>query len=718
MVPIRSGNDLGIRHAKVSAVADGGITSKVRPSDWNADHIDTNVFNVKDTTYGAIGNGIANDSTAIQSAIDACTAAGGGTAYAPPGTYLINTALALKSNVKLLGAGPGTVFQKADGNSGTATIQASGTLGTTVALTGTPTYGSISVTAATNPATLVRGDFVLIRDTQYTNTTFGRNQELNRVVGVSGSGPFTYTLANRLLGTYLTGSSAEMLKLTPVNSARVESLKITVPGNAPTTVVQHGGGIYFDLGYDCYVRDVDIAGAYEMPAIRMDRSAHIIVFGCDIRDGQDITNGSGYGYGIGVGESSHDVIITHSYMENIRENDFTNNARNCIFSNNDVRTTQIHAISTHGAGGGRMVIANNNIHGSTANGVTLHNNTLGIDTDILVTGNYFEDYGNYAISIGANAAPGSLLAVNIVGNYFGACRGTGDGYQVGVGNVVQQVTIRSNTFDNTNGASLNAGLLINNNSTATAIVDTVVEGNDFRNITGMGIYLGKATRTIIRNNHFTAVSSYNIDSNTLGGGIDSWVYGNTADDATVNKLAADRWWNNAWGSAAAGLAQNPRVFALASNHGISSTSATEVTGLGPCTLEPGTYTYEFSLITQSATTSVGIGLGINFTGTAATRTIMMSYPSTATSTSTGVFDDVGAGTGQYVEHNVQTAFSTTSPNMINTNGYANTTANVPVTIKGVLVVTVAGDLELWHGSETNTSTTVIAGSVLVVTRAS
>lgn len=44
-----------------------------------------NVFNVKD--YGAVGDGIHDDQEAIQTAVDACDAAGGGTVVFPPGRY-------------------------------------------------------------------------------------------------------------------------------------------------------------------------------------------------------------------------------------------------------------------------------------------------------------------------------------------------------------------------------------------------------------------------------------------------------------------------------------------------------------------------------------------------------------------------------------------------------------------------------------------------------
>lgn len=53
--------------------------------------------NVQD--YGAVGNGSTNDAAAIQAAIDAVSAAGGGTVYFESGkTYSINTALALSGN--------------------------------------------------------------------------------------------------------------------------------------------------------------------------------------------------------------------------------------------------------------------------------------------------------------------------------------------------------------------------------------------------------------------------------------------------------------------------------------------------------------------------------------------------------------------------------------------------------------------------------------------
>ncbi|MGI6082906.1 MAG: glycoside hydrolase family 28 protein [Limnochordia bacterium] len=61
------------------------------------------VFDV--TAFGAVGDGTAKDTKAINKAIEACAQAGGGTVHFPPGRYLTGSII-LKSNVTLhIGAG-------------------------------------------------------------------------------------------------------------------------------------------------------------------------------------------------------------------------------------------------------------------------------------------------------------------------------------------------------------------------------------------------------------------------------------------------------------------------------------------------------------------------------------------------------------------------------------------------------------------------------------
>ncbi|MBD1554162.1 glycosyl hydrolase family 28-related protein [Pseudomonas typographi] len=79
------------------------------------------IFNVKD--YGAVGDGVTDDTAAIQAAVDAAAAAGGGQVYVPSGTYIVSGGdepsdgcIVLKSNVYMYGDGMGeSTLKVADG---------------------------------------------------------------------------------------------------------------------------------------------------------------------------------------------------------------------------------------------------------------------------------------------------------------------------------------------------------------------------------------------------------------------------------------------------------------------------------------------------------------------------------------------------------------------------------------------------------------------------
>jgi hypothetical protein len=81
------------------------------------------VVSVKD--FGAVGDGVADDTVAIQAAIDAVAAAGGGKVYMPAGTYLVSAPIAIKDRCLLVGAGHATVLKAAAGhNAETISIRA------------------------------------------------------------------------------------------------------------------------------------------------------------------------------------------------------------------------------------------------------------------------------------------------------------------------------------------------------------------------------------------------------------------------------------------------------------------------------------------------------------------------------------------------------------------------------------------------------------------
>lgn len=91
------------------------------------DALEHGAFNVR--TYGATGDGTTDDTSAVQDAIDACQANGGGVVAFPPGTYLT-------SGIRVDGGWQNGIEIRGSGFDSTAIIAAPGTTGPLLGLTG------------------------------------------------------------------------------------------------------------------------------------------------------------------------------------------------------------------------------------------------------------------------------------------------------------------------------------------------------------------------------------------------------------------------------------------------------------------------------------------------------------------------------------------------------------------------------------------------------
>lgn len=89
----------------IYAVVSGGIAQAEDVNQYRSLLRGGQWFDVKNG-YGATGDGTTNDTSAVQSAIDAAEASGG-VVYFPPGTYVAYGLTVTASNVALIGAGKG-----------------------------------------------------------------------------------------------------------------------------------------------------------------------------------------------------------------------------------------------------------------------------------------------------------------------------------------------------------------------------------------------------------------------------------------------------------------------------------------------------------------------------------------------------------------------------------------------------------------------------------
>lgn len=100
----RSGPVTGLAEAdEVLPIEGGTVTGDLSVTGTLGAHGVTDWINVRRAPYNATGNGSTDDLAAIQAAIDAASAAGGGTVYLPKGVYRISDSLVLKRGVTLQG---------------------------------------------------------------------------------------------------------------------------------------------------------------------------------------------------------------------------------------------------------------------------------------------------------------------------------------------------------------------------------------------------------------------------------------------------------------------------------------------------------------------------------------------------------------------------------------------------------------------------------------
>jgi hypothetical protein len=171
----------------------------------------------------------------------------------------------------------------------------------------------------------------------------------------------------------------------------------------------------------------------------------------------------------------------------------------------------------------------------------------------------------------------------------------------------------------------------------------------------------------------------------------------------------------------AGYAIN-RVKQLTAQHSVSTTACTEVTDL-TMAVEAGTFSFEYKLIVQSATITVGPQFNFNFDGTTTkarwwfqyadlSSTLLAAIGTAAHDTSTST---LGFQMAKAEDDMATTAAGNMGP-IATTNAVQTAATDILYKITGLIVVGVAGNLELWHGSETATATSVEVGSSLVVVR--
>ena len=157
-----------------------------------------------------------------------------------------------------------------------------------------------------------------------------------------------------------------------------------------------------------------------------------------------------------------------------------------------------------------------------------------------------------------------------------------------------------------------------------------------------------------------------------------------------------------------------RTFKLGSDHSSSSVTPDSVTGLKVASVPVGTYLFDYRLIYQASAATTGVRFDVNFTGTVTQFLWDQAWMDTSATASTAVPDqDAVAAAGEVYSGFASRAKGTAGRGVTLSVDTAN--SDMMMDIWGIMTVSVAGDLELYHGSEVAAASVIKAGSALVLT---
>lgn len=213
--------------------------------------------------FGAAGDGVTDDSAAIQAAIDASTTTG--VVDGLGRTYRVDTELTLRSGsyIKNMTLDITNVAAPASFSlfSATGTRAAEQLLFTGIDIG----PGAVEVTVDSTAA-LSAGDLIELRSTE-TLASNTRTGELNRVKAVVDGTRFT--VASPVSFAYLTSEGAAFVRrINPISDVTIEN--ITIIGTAPGDNTDVRIGCAFELCERVHIRDVRAVGVYSSAALFLD----------------------------------------------------------------------------------------------------------------------------------------------------------------------------------------------------------------------------------------------------------------------------------------------------------------------------------------------------------------------------------------------------------------------------------------------------------------
>jgi parallel beta-helix repeat protein len=461
-------------------IQQGGITKRATGAEL-AKGLNTinGTVNVKD--FGAVGDGVADDTAALQATLNA--ASSGGTVVIPAGRYVCNSTLNVGDRTHI--SGYGAILDFSSGNN-SARLKIEGSTEGAVSLTSNAAKGDSSITI-TSASGLSAGDLLLLSSNALIPAAalgVSTTEKLGEFVVVRNIAGTTVNLDTILNDSYNTTDTAIIRKVIPRANVTIEGLEIVGKGPLGTDNSTNDTGINALYCRQLSVRNCKVVNC-DYNGIRLDQCYECVVDSNTVRHsyrGSD-SFANVIQYGIVALNATSNLAITNNSVvggkHSIAWSENTTNdgvGRNVVVSHNYLTGSWAAAISTHvtnenftihgnyisAASRGldirvrRCVISNNVIRNvRSGEGISLSQTA----SDIFITGNTIDDavFGirMYNTGLPASATPYNVKVSNNIissisnqGILFQQSQNAGDfiGFVVS-DNILQDVAGDSVRFD-------------------------------------------------------------------------------------------------------------------------------------------------------------------------------------------------------------------------------------------------------------------------------
>lgn len=275
----------------------------------------SDVVSVKD--FGAVGDGVEDDTAAIQAALNYAVLSGVRLQGVGDKTYRITQPLTANGRLDLDLCGDtidGSEIPAGTGYNTQYVLRVSGSIGSDVSVTTDVSIGDTTIVVSTATG-LADNDYILLSSDQLMVDGYGNPSslrgELSRIKSISSTTLTTHTAA---LFSYAAASSAKINRITPALGVHIRNGKI-IGGGASS---RHTGlQLYYCV--DFVVEDLDIDGGDDCGL------STFYCYGGLVRGGRitrsrwlEPSGSGGSGYGVSLYYATRDVILDGIYFSDCR----------------------------------------------------------------------------------------------------------------------------------------------------------------------------------------------------------------------------------------------------------------------------------------------------------------------------------------------------------------------------------------------------------------